>query len=716
MDPLRNYLGSLVNQKACELLFEPNNRLRLVGSDIKQDLTPFELTGAQISTLIFPIIPTTERQMLPSLSEVRFEYAEPNVGEFDFLVKKSPSGFIVTVRNKDGEPITKEEPAPQIEENPQPPTLDEKPQTQTNGFNSQTNNIVAPIQQVSDFPFSVPASKQPQSTNRPLSVNPFMHSIKQSSPGSQTSSQTPKQPEPQNFFTPSTPETPTSFFAPSLPKESLEQNSPTSFSSPEELEEVVEILSESFTPSIDNSQTTSDEDFFFSNTNSNTQPQPSADAPFNGNMLDELNLDLNDVVSKLTNGVKTQPAKEEPEPTSTEKTEAKNNVFEAFYNSLNLSVTVEDEPADYVAAQTEDTAIAQMKNLFHQMIKTGGSDLHVCVEMSPMVRKDGRMTLLMPLQTPWEKEKAEMLLTSLMSDENKEEFALKHTTDFVYEMPGLARFRANVFTDRKGCGGVFRFIPYKTTAVEELGLPQSVLNLCHQTKGLILVTGPSGSGKSTTLSALIDYINCTREDHIITIEDPIEFVHESKRCLINQREVRTHTDSFSEGLRAALREDPDVLFASEMRDVETISTALEASEKGHLVFGSLHTVTSVSTIDRIIEQFPAERQAQIRVMLADNLRGVISQTLLRKKGGGLTAAFEVLIITQPISNLIREGKTFQIQQSMQTGKGIGMIFLNDALLELVQKGIVEPEEAYAKSSDKMIFEALLKRNKILLKV
>lgn len=718
MDALRNYLSSLVDQKGDELLFEPNKRLRLVDSDGRRDITPFEITGAQISTLIFPIIPTKERQMLPSLPEVRFDYAEPNIGEFDFLVKKSPSGFVVTVKNKKYESATEEESAQQIEENSIPAALDEKPQTQSNGFNPITNNFNAPTQQASDFSFSVPSSKQSQVTNRPLSINPYMHSVKQSTTDEQTSFQTPTEPEPQNFFTPSPAETPTSFFAPSFPKDLLEHNNPAPPSLPEE---IVETPTQTFEPPTDNSQTTSDEDFFFSNTNNGyTPPQPSAETPFDGNMLDEFNLDLNDVVSKLTGEAITEQVKEENESVkqsaSTETTKTESNAFEAFYNSLNLSVTVEDEPDDFDISQSDDAAIAQMKNLFQQMIKTGASDLHVCSGVPPMIRKDGQMMMLTTPQQHWGKEKVEVLLTSLMPERNEEEFASKHQTDFVLEIPGLARFRANVFMDRKGCNGVFRFVPHKITAVEELGLPQSVMSLCNQTKGLILVTGPRGSGKSTTLSALIDYINRTRENHIITIEDPIEFVHENKRCLINQREVGTHTSSFNDGLCAALREDPDVLFVSEMRDIETISNAIGAAETGHLVFGSLNTPTSVSTIDRIIEQFPPERQAQIRIMLADNLRGVISQTLLTKKGGGRVAAYEVLLITQPVSNLIREGKTFQIQQSMQTSKGIGMAFLNDALLEFVQKGIVEPEEAYLKSSDKLIFETLLKRNKILLNI
>jgi twitching motility protein PilT len=228
-------------------------------------------------------------------------------------------------------------------------------------------------------------------------------------------------------------------------------------------------------------------------------------------------------------------------------------------------------------------------------------------------------------------------------------------------------------------------------------------------KGLVLVTGPTGSGKSTTLCAMIDYINRTRQEHIITIEDPIEFVHQNRSCLINQREVRTHTDSFRSALRAALREDPDIVLVGELRDLETVAIAIETAETGHLVFGTLHTTTAVSTIDRVIDQFPADRQSQIRVMLSESLRGVIAQTLCRKIGGGRVAALEVLIATPAVANMIRDAKTFQLPSMMQVGKALGMVTLNDSLMELVSKKLVAPDEAYAKSVDKTGFEGLLKR-------
>jgi twitching motility protein PilT len=347
--------------------------------------------------------------------------------------------------------------------------------------------------------------------------------------------------------------------------------------------------------------------------------------------------------------------------------------------------------------------------LFHGMCQAGASDLHLCVGMPPLIRKDGRMQPLQADQPPLTDEGLAQLLEPITPDANRQEFAESHDTDFAYEIAGLARFRANLFADRQGRGAVFRVIPTKLLTAEQLGLSQAVLNLCQLNKGLVLVTGPTGSGKSTTLSAMIDYVNRTRHEHIITIEDPIEFVHRNQQCLINQREVRTHTQSFKRALRAALREDPDILLVGELRDLETVAIAIETAETGHLVFGTLHTTTAASTVDRIIDQFPSDRQAQVRVMLSESLRGVIAQTLCRKIGGGRVAALEVLIATHAVSNLIREGKTFQIPSTMQVGKAVGMVSLNDALMELVTKKQVAPDEAFAKAVDKTAFDALLKR-------
>ena len=350
--------------------------------------------------------------------------------------------------------------------------------------------------------------------------------------------------------------------------------------------------------------------------------------------------------------------------------------------------------------------------LFQRMYEVGASDLHLSVSMAPLVRKDGTIQPLDPSASALEADRLRTLLLEIMPEKNRTEFEKVHDTDFAYEIEGLARFRANVFMDRKGWGAVFRVIPADIMTVEQLGLSSHVLKLCELTKGLVLVTGPTGSGRSTTLTALIDYINKTRSDHIVTIEDPIEFVHENQKCLVNQREVYTHTGGFKTALRAALREDLDVILVGEMRDLETIAIAVETAETGHLVFGTLHTSTAASTVDRMIDQFPPDRQAQIRIMLSESLRGVISQTLCRKIGGGRVAALEILLTNSAISNLIREGKTFQIPSMMQVGRGSGMIALNDSLLELVKNKTVEPEEAYVRSVDKNGLEAQFKRARI----
>ena len=347
--------------------------------------------------------------------------------------------------------------------------------------------------------------------------------------------------------------------------------------------------------------------------------------------------------------------------------------------------------------------------LFMRMFKMGASDLHLSTGVVPMVRKDGQIVPLDDGAGPIDAAQMAALLDPIMPAKNREEFATRHDTDFAYEIPELARFRSNVFMDRKGPGAVFRVIPSKILTAEDLGLSPHILKLCGLNKGLVLVTGPTGSGKSTTLCAMVDYINRHRRDHLITIEDPIEFVHENKSCLINQREVRTNTDSFKDALRAALREDPDIVLVGELRDLETVHIAIETAETGHLVFGTLHTTTAASTVDRVIDQFPTDRQAQIRIMLSESLRGVIAQTLCRKIGGGRVAALEVLIVTPAVSNLIREGKTFQIPSIMQVGKAHGMVSLNDALMDLVNRKLVAPEEAYSKAVDKSGFEAQLKR-------
>ena len=367
------------------------------------------------------------------------------------------------------------------------------------------------------------------------------------------------------------------------------------------------------------------------------------------------------------------------------------------------------EPAPAQPAAFQEPPI---NRLFRLMVQTGASDLHLSVSVPPLIRKDGRMLPIDPSAPVLNADDVRRLLWPITPEKNRAEFEARHDSDFAYEVPEVARFRANVFMDRKGMGGVFRVIPSKILTAETLGLSSQILQLCGLSKGLVLVTGPTGSGKSTTLCAMLDYINRTRHDHVITIEDPIEFVHDNKSCLINQREVHNHTDSFKDALRAALREDPDIILVGEMRDLETVAIAIETAETGHLVFGTLHTTTAASTVDRIIDQFPADRQSQIRVMLSESLKGVIAQTLCRKIGGGRAAALEVLIVNNAISNLIREGKTFQIPSMMQVGKALGMVTLNESLFELVRSKTVEAEEAYVKSVDKAGFETLLKRGGI----
>jgi twitching motility protein PilT len=347
--------------------------------------------------------------------------------------------------------------------------------------------------------------------------------------------------------------------------------------------------------------------------------------------------------------------------------------------------------------------------LFRLMVECKASDLHLSSSMPPLIRKDGHMQPLDPAMGPLSSDDVSALLRPIVPSTNREEYERRHDTDFAYELKGLARFRANMFLDRKGPGAVFRVIPAKILTAEQLGLSPHILQLCRLTKGLVLVTGPTGSGKSTTLCAMIDYINRHRTDHIITIEDPIEFVHDNQNCLINQREVGTHTAGFKDALRAAMREDPDIILVGELRDLETVAIAIETAETGHLVFGTLHTTTAASTVDRIIDQFPTDQQSQIRIMLSESLKGVIAQNLCRKIGGGRVAALEVLLVNGAISNLIREGKTFQIPSMMQVGRAQGMVALNDALMELVTRKQVEPQEAYLKAVDKAGFEGLLKR-------
>jgi twitching motility protein PilT len=340
----------------------------------------------------------------------------------------------------------------------------------------------------------------------------------------------------------------------------------------------------------------------------------------------------------------------------------------------------------------------EMEGLLRLLAELNGSDLHLRCGEPPIMRRDG--DLVRSDSAAIEPEQLEHMLLSIMSPGPLNAWRETGDADWAWEIEGVARYRCNAGRDRRGPMAVFRLIPAAARSADELGLSSQIQQLCNLSKGLVLVTGPTGSGKSTTLAALIDRINSTRTDHILTIEDPIEFVHRGKKSLVTQRQVGAHTQTFSSALRAALREDPDVILVGELRDLETISIALETAETGHLVFGTLHTTTAAGTIDRIIDQFPHEQQAQIRVMLSETLRGVVAQVLCRAVGGGRVAAREVLLSTPAVANLIREGKTFQVPSIMQTSKKVGMVTLNDALLDLVGSGQVEPREAWLKASDK----------------
>ena len=348
-------------------------------------------------------------------------------------------------------------------------------------------------------------------------------------------------------------------------------------------------------------------------------------------------------------------------------------------------------------------AEAEIQELLRYLVESDSSDLHLRVGLPPTYRTHGTLSHKEG-EEPLTRERIDELILSIMPERNKQEFAETNDTDFAYEMIDLARFRANALRDRMGPAAVLRVIPADILTADQLGLSEEVQKLCYLTKGLVLVTGPTGSGKSTTLASMIDLINATRTDHIITIEDPIEFVHPNKKCIVTQRQVGSHTQSFKRALRAALREDPDIILIGEMRDLETVAIAIETAETGHLVFGTLHTTTAVSTVDRIIDQFPSDRQDQIRVMLSESLKGVVAQVLCKKIGGGRVAAREILLSTNAVSNLIREGKTFQLPSVIQTNKRIGMITLNESLLDLVDKKLVEPQEAYMKAVDKGAME------------
>jgi twitching motility protein PilT len=350
--------------------------------------------------------------------------------------------------------------------------------------------------------------------------------------------------------------------------------------------------------------------------------------------------------------------------------------------------------------------MARIDALFNMMKEQGASDLHLSTGNPPIFRQNGEMVRLNFKALGHEELK--MILFEVLTEKQKAHFNEFKDLDFAYEVPGLARFRGNILMQYRGIAAVFRIIPTKILSADELGLPEGVRRMTNFKKGMVLVTGPTGSGKSTTLAGMIDLINSTRKEHILTFEDPLEFIHENKSSLMNQRQIGEHTESFASALRAALREDPDVILVGEMRDLTTIQLAMSAAETGHLVFGTLHTSTAAKTVDRIIDVFPTDQQEQVRAMLSESLKGVICQQLLKTaEGKGRVAALEIMLGTPAIANLIREGKTFQIPSIMQTAKKDGMQLMDQHLLDLLKTKKVNPEEAYRCAVDKKQFEQYL---------
>ena len=350
--------------------------------------------------------------------------------------------------------------------------------------------------------------------------------------------------------------------------------------------------------------------------------------------------------------------------------------------------------------------MAKIDALFKMMKEQGASDLHLSSGNPPIFRQHGEIVRLQ--FKPLSHEELLPILYEILNDEQKAQFEATNDLDFAYAVPDLARFRGNIMMTHRGVAAVFRIIPATILSADQLSLPEGVRRMTQFKKGLVLVTGPTGSGKSTTLAALIDLINATRKEHILTLEDPLEFIHENKQSLLNQRQIGAHTNSFASALRAALREDPDIILVGEMRDLETIQLAMSAAETGHLVFGTLHTNTAAKTIDRIIDVFPKESQDQVRTMLSESLKGVVCQQLLKTADGkGRVAALEIMLGTPAIANLIREGKTFQIPSIIQTAKKDGMQLMDQHLLDLLKTKQVSPEEAHKCAIDKKQFEQYL---------
>lgn len=680
MEKLNEYLQQLINQSGLELHLEPNKSPYVVTTSGTSNVSTAPLPGTQINTMIFSLIPMNVKQQLPNSSEVEFIHPH-NLGDFKFVVRKSPAGFNVT--------ITPTETFREVSD-----LFITEEDVDLNSNAPLNSSYVDPLH-------SAPTSQKDESellielNSPPQEKGDFMHEASIADEVLTTSDYE------FEFIT----------------DDSVEENQSDNMYSQIEIES-------SF----------SNQANFPIEQNFNAQPMVETTNDFSSQLeisenpyQDFLPQPSNSYQVETASAVENVPVQNQTIPQVAEQNinqtipqvveQNINQMQTTQYQQPMAQPVIQTPTAPTVPAtasmpvfQPNPQAQAKMDSFFYKMAEIGASDLHLSVSMPPMVRKDGKIAKLEENEAALTPASMQELLNSIMPQKNLEEFAERNDTDFAYEIKGLARFRANIFMDRKGMGGVFRIIPSKILTSEDLGLSKHILDLCDLSKGLVVVTGPTGSGKSTTLCAMVDHINRNREDHLITIEDPIEFTHENKMCLVNQREVHNHTDSFKDALRAALREDPDILLVGEMRDLETISIAIETAETGHLVFGTLHTTTAASTVDRIIDQFPADRQQQIRVMLSESLRGVIAQTLLPKKGGGRIAALEVLIVTPAVSNLIREGKTFQIPSAMQTGKNKGMVMLNDSLMDLVNKGLVEPRDAYIKAVDKEGFEMLLNRN------
>ncbi len=658
MDILNDYLKTLLSSCSDELRLEPNKNPYLVAENRTSDVSKVPLLGTQISTMVFPLIPAAVKSELPHRPEIEFVHPH-QLGNFNFTVQKSSAGFNVTIRpmigDSDGSisvPRPLPEVAPPYTTHVGEPTFSPPEPAPMPEIEVMPEPTLEPEVQTSyEFESSSSAYDLTASESAEVATLADMLMEKPESAPEYVSADYEKV----DVVSVNDPEYQTVFSesAPEIPLRRRDDFAPAEYTPPAEIQ----------------------------------FEQPVYDMP-------DLEMPADNLPANNTPMMESTPLHTPPP---------------AMPVSAPPPVAAAPVEAPFVAAPANASEAAKMDALFMKMAEIGASDLHLSVSVPPMVRKDGKMKPLQSGDAVLTPAAMRELLTSIMPARNQEEFAERSDTDFAYEIPGMARFRCNIFMDRKGMGAVFRIIPSKILTAEQLNLSKAIMDLCTLSKGLVVVTGPTGSGKSTTLCAMVDSINKQREDHIITIEDPIEFVHDNQKCLVNQREVHNHTDSFKDALRAALREDPDIVLVGEMRDLETISIAIETAETGHLVFGTLHTTTAASTVDRIIDQFPADRQQQIRVMLSESLKGVIAQTLLPKKGGGRVAALEVLIVTPAISNLIREGKTFQIPSAMQTGKNHGMVMLNDALYEHVQSGAVEPMDAYMKAADKASFETMLTR-------